>query len=425
MVINTSTTATLAKTTTKEPQALSSLDRSNEKYLELPLPDSEVKETREYRAESNNLRVKQDAEEKGSTQASRSTIDGLETNNRAHIFYYSWWGTPDGPLEKRYAHWNHDVLPHWTKEVNDRFKHVIGTLHQPPEDLGTNFYPQGGPYSSSSPATIARHMKEIRSAGIGVVVLSWYPPQQADSNGDPELADPLLRTLLDACHRENLSLAIHLEPYKDRTAQSVWSDADYIEKMYGDHPALLRVGPHRLPLIYVYDSYLIPYSQWQDVGGRHEKKNAVYLGLVVEERHLGEIDQARSFFDGYYTYFAAERFVWGSTRSNWKRIADHARDLGLISSISVGPGYEDTRIRPWNDINTRPRDGGRYYRESFRKASEAKPDYVSITSYNEWHEGTQIEPAIPKPGYNDYKDLAMGPEGYLFLTKQLIEEFLS
>jgi glycoprotein endo-alpha-1,2-mannosidase len=45
------------------------------------------------------------------------------------------------------------------------------------------YYPQLGPYSSKNPAVIDKHMKWISSAGIDVVVVSWYPEGLADDNG--------------------------------------------------------------------------------------------------------------------------------------------------------------------------------------------------------------------------------------------------
>jgi len=53
---------------------------------------------------------------------------------------------------------------------------------------------------------------------------------------------------------------------------------------------------------------------------------------------------------------------------------------------------------------------------------------VTITSFNEWHEGTQIEPAAagaphPRSGFHeDYG--ALGPGGYLALTRQWVDRFL-
>ena len=62
----------------------------------------------------------------------------------------------------------------------------------------------------------------------------------------------------------------------------------------------------------------------------------------------------------------------------------------------------------------------------FKSASLLNPDYISITSFNEWHEGTQIEPAIPKtiPGftYEDY-GIDADPLFYIKKTKSLIDEY--
>jgi glycoprotein endo-alpha-1,2-mannosidase len=91
----------------------------------------------------------------------------------------------------------------------------------------------------------------------------------------------------------------------------------------------------------------------------------------------------------------------------------------------VGPGYDDTRIRPWNGQNTRSRAGGTYYDREFEAALGVRPDLIGITSFNEWHEGTQIEPAVPKTiesyRYEDYQSRA--PDYYLMRTRFWVEAY--
>lgn len=50
-------------------------------------------------------------------------------------------------------------------------------------------------------------------------------------------------------------------------------------------------------------------------------------------------------------------------------------------------------IRPWNDHNSRSRADGAYYSNGWTRAIQSHPHIISVTSYNEWGEGTQIEPA--------------------------------
>ena len=91
---------------------------------------------------------------------------------------------------------------------------------------------------------------------------------------------------------------------------------------------------------------------------------------------------------------------------------------------SVGPGYDDTRIRPWNAHNTRSRERGAYYERQWRAALEAAPHAVSITSYNEWGEGTQIEPARPHTSSTGRRCADYAPDDgaiYMRLTREWAE----
>ena len=58
----------------------------------------------------------------------------------------------------------------------------------------------------------------------------------------------------------------------------------------------------------------------------------------------------------------------------------------------------------------------------FQAAMESGASYIGITSFHEWHEGTQIEPAVPFKSddfeYLDYSPLA--PDYYLTRTAELV-----
>ncbi|XP_041351492.1 glycoprotein endo-alpha-1,2-mannosidase-like [Gigantopelta aegis] len=350
----------------------------------------------------------------------------LEINYNVHVFYYPWYGNPEN--DGRYFHWNHHYIPHWNKM--ESIKWPLG-LHKPPEDIGANYYPLLGLYSSGDPKVVKAHMAQIQSTGAGVVVVSWYPRSTADKEGkEPDMLMPLI---LDSAQDYNLKVAFHIEPYKNRNHITLKQDLKYIMDSYGEHPAFYRMI-HRgkyLPVYYIYDSYLVSSSNWSKIlkpgGGGDSVRNTdldgIFIGLLVELKHKRDLTNAG--FDGFYTYFANNGFTYGSSWKHWHDIAHFARTNRLLFIPSVGPGYLDTRIRPWNRENTKPRDHGIYYEASFKSAMDVHPLVITVTSFNEWHEGTQIEPAIAKRTanyvYDDYQP--EGPLFYLNLTRKWVDRF--
>ena len=339
---------------------------------------------------------------------------GENVNSKVHIFYYGWYGNPEH--DGSYQHWDHSIIPHYMDSTWDNAGSYPGG-----DDIGANFYPQLGCYSSNDTSIISKHMEFISESGVGVVALSWW--------GKNASADKSVSTYLDIAQRYGLKLAFHIEPvYK--TIGEFREQIEHIAQKYVDHPAMFKYDGK--PFYYIYDTGKVKYHEWNKLLGtkgemsiRNTPLDAVFIGHWERERDGGFI--LKSGFDGFYTYYASEGFMYGSTSSNWPVLAEFAKENDLLFIPCPGPGYIDTRIRPWNTRNIEDRDNGKYYERMFMNAVNVKPDFIAITSFNEWHEGTQIEPAVPKsiPGYT-YEDYGKNtdPLYYIKKTRDLVERYI-
>ncbi|WP_265129409.1 glycoside hydrolase family 99 protein [Chryseobacterium oranimense] len=344
-----------------------------------------------------------------------TSIKSLAQNNtpdeKFQIFYYGWYANPE--VDGKYEHWNHDILPHWN---NPKWNNLGN--HKGGDDIGANFYPALGNYSSNDREIIRKHMKMIKESGVGVVVLSWL--------GKDSFVDKSITKYLDIADHFGLKVAFHIEPFYKNIVE-LREQLSYLVNTYSHHHAFYKKDGK--PLYYVYDSYKIPPSEWSKLlskNGENTVRNTeldgLYIGLWVEKEHSEFF--ATSGFDGFYTYFASEGFVFGSTTSNWSDLSRFAKDHHLIFIPCVGPGYSDTRIRPWNEANFKSRENGKYYERMFHAAAKVNPDFIGITSFNEWHEGTQIEPAISKKSVDfKYEDYGKDSWFYIKETRRLIHQF--
>ena len=259
------------------------------------------------------------------------------------IFYYPWYGTP--ALDGAYQHWGQ-------------------AGHLPPTDLASAYYPSRGLYSSSDRVVIAEQMREIAEAGVGEVVVSWW--------GWGSIEDLRLPYVLRAARARGLRVAVQIEPYRGRTAGTLEAD-------------LAQLRDLGITRYYVYLPFAgIDESRWAAL---HERLAG--LELLAQTGNVARAAAAR--FDGVYTYD-----ILTYTGPTLPRLCARARAAGLVCAPSVGPGYE--AVRGTGDPRVRPRRNGAFYDLMWAWAVRAGADRVTITSYNEWHEGTQIEPArTPAP----------------------------
>lgn len=79
-----------------------------------------------------------------------------------HAFYYPWYGSPEH--DGQFLHWNHPYIRHWNKVEAQKWPNYT---HIPPDDVGSNFYPLLGAYSSRDIEVINYHMQMMKYARIG------------------------------------------------------------------------------------------------------------------------------------------------------------------------------------------------------------------------------------------------------------------
>jgi hypothetical protein len=270
------------------------------------------------------------------------------------IFFYPW-----------YSNLSHDGhYTHWTQGG-----------HTPPFDIASAFYPARGPYSSDDPRVLNGQMRDIAQSGVDEVVSSWW--------GRGSLEDRLLPAVIKAAKTRGMQVAVQVEPYPGRTVDSVGADLVYIRSL-------------GIRDVYIYRSNDFAAEDWTRLTRQP-------LGL----RLFGQTNLVRfaanAGFTGFYTY---DIVIYDG--SKFDRYCRQARSLGILCAPSVGPGYDATIATA--DTHVKGRLYGETYDSMWNAALHAGADMVTITSYNEWGEGTQIEPAGHGGRYESY-DGAYGLHG--------------
>ena len=291
---------------------------------------------------------------------------------RSAIFFYPWYST--AAHDGGYAHWQQGS-------------------HTPPWDIGSVYFPARGAYSSADPHVLVAQMRDIRRARVDEVVSSWWGP------GSPE--DDRLPMIRRIARREGLNLAVQLEPYRGRSIASIGQDLAYLRGL----------GIHD---VYVYRSEDFPAEAWATL--------PLKLSGVRTFAQTSRIGfAAKAGFDGFYTY---DILVYGGDK--FARLCAEAHAVKLLCAPSVGPGYDAEQAT--GDPNVKPRDNGATYDTMWRAAVAAGADLVTITSYNEWSEGTQIEPAGHGGRYESYAGAyglrgRAAPYAYLRATRRWTDRF--
>jgi hypothetical protein len=313
------------------------------------------------------------------------------TPHQVLAFYYGWYGNPQNEP--------------WGKV--DNVKH---------ETERTAHFPVKGAYSTHDPAIIDWQIDQAKTHGITGFIVSWWGLAPWDKWHDDSLA-----LLLQRAQKKDFKVSCFWERAvgegDDQIRQAV-RDISYVLNRYGKSDAFLKVDGE--PVIFVYGRVLeqVPVESWPAIikGVRSQAGSFSIIADGYDERYAYLFDGIDSYtLDGFPSEFERELGTKFGEYRKWlawynQRGVKIARAHGKIFCAMVGPGF-DARKAYKIDYQT-DRLNGQTYRAMWEEALKSNPDWVTISTWNEWPEGTEIEPSLELGGK------------YLQITADYAEPFL-
>ena len=344
------------------------------------------------------------------------------------VYYYPWWGPNDD---------GHGWLQEYARDF------MIPS--QPP---------LLGDYSSRDTTIIERHLDWMEAYGIDVMVNSWWGQ---DSWEDQTLLD----FIIDEIEETNIQFSIYYEsPILGTTGGNIIFDSDdvtrfvnelvYLSEQYFVHPNYLKINGR--PVLYLYrtQDYEGLYKE-AIASARQELLNiGIDVFLVGDEMGWNVPDPERArLYDAISPYilfglpqhdgYPSETNYFGELGVAIKNWQDAAQSVGVQVIPNINPGFNSKQIsfdtyafpRPFG-IGASQESVFEYYIKTTRSFVDPELKMLMITSWNEWHEDTQIEPSVEttvteldiSSSSNDY---TQGYEygGYGFRNLDLIRTLLS
>jgi len=268
------------------------------------------------------------------------------------------------------------------------------------------------PYASRDRAAMARQVEQAQSAGIDAFIVSWYGPTVENNQTEPNFS-----VLLDVAQERGFKAAVDFEtasPFINGQAETV-AALQHLLNVHAPRESYLKVDGKPVVFFWAIDRVPLASGQtsalqaWRTIREQVDPdRTSLWIAEGVDVRY-------QEVFDGHHLYNIAWAKSVARSLSDWgNRVRKWAADNGQprLWVATVMPG--------WNDLKTgrsaayvRDRQNGQFYEESWQAAIASRPDWIIITSFNEWIENSYIEPS------QNYGNL------YLDLTRKWAERFKS
>jgi hypothetical protein len=238
-------------------------------------------------------------------------------------------------------------------------------------------------YNSDNRSVMARQIDEAKAGGIDAFVFNWW--------GKGNRTEKNLKAMLGVAAEKGFRIAVDFD-INSPTMSGPASYADNLRHLltvHAVHPAYLRYQGR--PVVFFYNVSRLSVGTWQSIRDQVDPgHSAIWIAEGTDLQYL-------SVFDGHHLYSITwpNRTPPAQTLSSWgDRLRSYNRQKGTnkLWVATVMPGYDDRKARPGSGF-ARSRDGGDYYRACWQAAIASKPHWIVVNSFNEWPEGSYIEPS--------------------------------
>jgi len=289
------------------------------------------------------------------------------------------------------------------------------------EDLIPPELPVLGTYNSQDPDVVTQQIAWSTGAGINVWDVEWVMPNDLLDNTlqntiltNPHIGDIRFAMFYDYAIRFNSDF--NLTPDKVTT---ILSDFSYLASHYFSHPSYLNVGQGR-PVVFFYVSRALnPISAVQQMVSsiRQAMSSAGFNVYLIGDEYyaLAPPDPARIAnwdaifgYDVYLGYagYSDDNDYLALHTTMYSEYQAAAQQLGVDFIPSLTPGYNDRAVRQTcanNPALARRTSADAPEGSMFMHflndlalpyANNTKYKLIHITTFNEWHEDTEMEPSV-------------------------------
>ncbi len=236
------------------------------------------------------------------------------------------------------------------------------------------------PYNSADGGVIGRQIDQAKSAGIDAFVMSWFGPK----NGN--LTVGVFNALLDQSAAKGFHAAASVDMGEAGYNATVGEVTNSIRSLVSDrvnHPGYLRYQGK--PLIYFWNEHRFSGADWASI---RKQTDPDHHTLWVTE---GADTSLIPTFDSLYLFNTSWSSNPLSTANTWARRTLGAG--GVFYGPTVTPGWNEALLGRSVKTATEDRANGHFLANSFSGAAASGADVILIVSWNEFFEGSYIEPS--------------------------------